>query len=56
MGSHNGSIDTTHTPLPCHFTIPLNARTYKFGVYRTSKQEYSLEFRLHMYFKTFLKI
>ncbi len=24
MRIHNGSIDTTHTPLPCHFTIPLN--------------------------------
>ncbi len=28
MRSHNGSIDTTHTPphLPCHFTIHLMAR------------------------------
>jgi len=25
MGSHNGSIDTTHTPLSCHFTIPLSS-------------------------------
>jgi hypothetical protein len=23
MGSHSGSLDTTHTPPPCHFTIPL---------------------------------
>ncbi len=29
LGSHNGSIHTTHTPLPCHFTIPLSGEFTK---------------------------
>jgi hypothetical protein len=49
MQSHNGAIDTTHTPLLCHFTTPLMSCLFPYISYKFHMMYY-LENIVYIFF------